>query len=168
MADEIMTPADYVATRLDDQIKWYDDKSLSHQKKFKKLRITEFIIAASIPVLTGVAVAIPALVPPTTPPGPPYLTTGMTIFIGLLGAAIAVVTGLLGLGRHQEQWLEYRGTCESLRKEKLLYSTRVEPYHEPNAFPLLVQRAETLISKENTNWAQYMMKPKEDKKEIKA
>jgi hypothetical protein len=38
-------------------------------------------------------------------------------------------------------------------------ASRVEPYDVEDPLPVLVQRVETLVSQENTNWAQYMMKP---------
>jgi hypothetical protein len=59
----------------------------------------------------------------------------------------------------QEHWIEYRATAESLRKEKFLFLTQTEPYDKDAAFHLLVQRVEALLSKENTDWAQSIMKP---------
>ena len=55
-------------------------------------------------------------------------------------------------------FVAYRTTCESLRHEKYLYLTCSEPYNIKEPFSLLVNRVETLISKENTNRAQYMRK----------
>lgn len=82
-----------------------------------------------------------------------------TIIVGLFEVAISIIAGLLSLGRYQERWIEYRTTCDSLKKERFLFETYVEPYHGENSFNLLVQRAGTLISKQNTDWAQYMMQP---------
>jgi hypothetical protein len=45
-----------------------------------------------------------------------------------------------------------------LRKEKFLFLTQTDPYDKDNAFHLLVQRVEGLLSKENTVWTQSMMK----------
>ncbi len=42
-----------------------------------------------------------------------------------------------------------------------MFLTGTEPYDGEDRFQVLVQRCETLISKENTNWAQYMMSPDE-------
>ena len=50
-----------------------------------------------------------------------------------------------------------RAAAESLRKEKFLFLTQTEPYDKDDAFHLLVQRVEALLSKENTDWAQSMM-----------
>jgi len=74
------------------------------------------------------------------------------------GAIIAIVSGVLGLYKFQENWLEFRTTAESLKHEKYLYLTNSEPYNADEPLNLLVSRVETLISKENTNWAQYMRK----------
>lgn len=43
----------YIKERLDDQIAWYDQKSQSNQKWYKRLRVIELIAAASIPFLAA-------------------------------------------------------------------------------------------------------------------
>jgi len=40
-----------------------------------------------------------------------------------------------------------------------LFLTQTDPYDKDDAFHLLVQRVEALLSTENTEWAQPMMKP---------
>jgi hypothetical protein len=150
-----MTPDEYIEKRLQDQVDWYDRKSLSNQKSFERLKMAEIIAAALIPFLSGISISTPE-----------FRLIG-AIAIGLLGVIVTIIASILNLGRHQEHWLEYRTTCESLKKEGFLFHTRVEPYNTDDAFHLLVQRVETLVSKENTNWAQYMMKPEQDKKEGK-
>ncbi len=151
-----MTPDEYIEKRLQDQIDWYDNKSLGNQKKFKRLRIAEIVAAALIPFLSGLALNLPG-----------FSSTG-TAIVGVLGMTVTIIASILNLGRHQEHWIEYRTTCESLKKEKFLFQTSVEPYNGEDAFRLLVQRVETLVSKENTNWAQYMMKPGQEKEDKKA
>jgi len=85
------------------------------------------------------------------------------IAIGLLGIVIAICAGVSSLLQFQEHWIKYRTTAESLKKEKYLYFTNSEPYDTKNPLPILVQRIESLVSQENTNWAQYIMKlTKED------
>lgn len=150
-----MTPVEYIETRVDDQINWYNGKSQTNQKKFKVLRITEIVAAALVPFLSGLSVAYQ------------NYTLYLTITVGILGMIIAVIAGVLSLGHYQENWVEYRAICEGLKKEKFLFETGAEPYGESNSFNFLVQRVETLISKENTNWAQYMLKPQPEKKDGK-
>lgn len=145
-----MNQDEYIKHRLDDQIGWYDGKSQWNQKMYKRLRVFEFAAAASIPFLTG------------------YMTVNapfINFTVGLLGLIIAVITGVVTLYKFQENWVEYRTTCESLKHEKHLFLTKVAPYDGDEPFPLFVQRVESLISKENTNWAQYMTKPTENKEQ---
>src|SRR5690606_22203920 len=76
------------------------------------------------------------------------------IIVGVLGAIVVVLASLLSLGKYQENWIEYRTACESLKHEKFLFLTAAEPYQGEDRFSLFVQRVEGLISKENSAWAQ--------------
>jgi hypothetical protein len=94
----------------------------------------------------------------------PFLTaipdvTGMKYIIGGLGVLITVVAGVLALFQFQERWTEYRATCETLKRERFLFLTRADPYAGADGFATFVQRFETLIAKENTSWAQSLIKP---------
>ena len=139
----MMAPEEYIEQRLNDQIDWYDRKSGTNQRWFKRLRFGEIVAAAIIPFLSGFA-------------GNSF---SIKIAIGALGVVVAVIASLLGLLQLQEHWIEYRATAESLRKEKFLFLTQTEPYDKDDAFHRFVQRVEALLSKENTEWAQPMMNP---------
>jgi hypothetical protein len=145
-----LDPADYLARRVDDQIDWYDRKSQSNQSWFKWLRAVEIVAAALIPFLT----ALPAAAPNAAPSA-----WDMKYFIGALGVIITVIAGILALYQFQERWRDYRATCESLRRERFLFLTRSDPYNVGDAFSMFVQKVETLLSKENTNWAQSLVRP---------
>jgi hypothetical protein len=134
-----MKEEDYISKRVDNQIDWYDSKSKKAQLWFKRLRGIEIISAAAIPLIAGFA----------EEPVP------VTLIVGLLGALIAVISSIISLNQFQENWTEYRTTCESLKHEKFLFLTKAEPYHQENYFSLFVQRVESLISKENSSWSQY-------------
>lgn len=133
--------AEYLKDRLDGQINWYDKKSVANQKAFKRLQVLIIVASATIPFLSGFM---------------DENSLWLKIVIGLLGLAIATATAILGLYQFQENWLEYRTTCETLRHEKYLFLTGASPYDEEEPFLLLVERIEGLISKENTNWQNYM------------
>ena len=139
----MMAPEEYIEQRLNDQIVWYDRKSGTNQRWFKRLRFAEIVAAATIPFLSGFA----------------GNSLPIKIAIGALGVLVAVVASLLGLLQLQVHWIEYRATAESLRREKFLFLTQTEPYDKDDAFHLLVQRVEALLSNENTEWTQSMMKP---------
>lgn len=46
---------EYVETRLDDQIDWYDRKSQENQAWYKRLRLIEIVAAGLIPFMAGYA-----------------------------------------------------------------------------------------------------------------
>lgn len=133
-----MNADEYISSRVDDQIDWYDRKSQSSQRWFKWLRGIEIVAAASIPLIAGFS-----------PENLPIIT-----IIAVLGALIAVISSVISLNQFQENWIEYRTTCESLRHEKYLYLTNTEPYHVEKPLCIFVQRIEVLISKENSAWSQ--------------
>ncbi len=133
-----MTPEEYLQDRVDDQIDWYDRKSIRAQRWFKWLRAVEITAAGAIPLFAGYGGG-----------------AGWSVMVaGILGALVAVLAAFLSLNQFQENWIAYRTTCESLKHEKFLYLTQVEPYHGKDPFTLLVQRIESLISRENSSWSQ--------------
>jgi hypothetical protein len=139
-----MDADEYLKVRLEPQIKWYDDKSTQNKRANTVAKLVEIVCAAVIPFLAG------------------YARDGhqsISLAIGVLGVVVAVTAGISAVLKFQEQWLKYRTTAESLKKEKYLFQTKVEPYDTENALTVFVQRVETLVSQENTNWAQFMMKP---------
>jgi hypothetical protein len=134
---------DYLKNRLDDQISWYSKKSASNQRMYKRLQMITIITAASIPFLSGYS----------------DFHEIVKIVIGLIGVIIASITAILSLNKYQENWMEYRTAAESLKHQKYLYLTGSDPYHGENAFNVLVQQVEMLISKENSNWSQQIRNP---------
>lgn len=138
----------YLKERLDDQINWYSNKSQSNQKYFKRLKIIEIVSAAMIPFLVGYSDEF----------------TYLQYIIGMLGVSIAIIAGLLSLYKFQENWIEYRTTSETLKHQKMLYENKCPPYDdEETRYIKLVQTCESLISKENSNWTEYIKKEKKPK-----
>lgn len=134
-----MDEKQYISERVDDQIQWYDNKSVWNQKQYKRLRVAEITFAACIPFLAG------------------YFADDLQwikILTGFFGVMIAVIAGLVSLYSFQEHWIEYRTTSESLKHEKYLYLTKAPPYNSEQAFSLFVERIESLISTENSKWPQ--------------
>ena len=143
-----MNQDEYLKDRLEDQIGYYDRSSMKNQKWFKLLQVASIIASATIPFLTG------------------YITDtsiGLKVSVGLLGLTVAAITAVLGLYKFQENWFEYRTTCESLKHEKFLFLTNSDPYDQEDPFKLLVERVESLISKENSAWNRYMKKETKNK-----
>jgi hypothetical protein len=132
-----MDAQQYLAERVDDQIKWYGDKGRRNKQAHHLLRVVEISAAALIPFLAGYV-------------GEP--SSGVKFTVGLLGVVVAVAAGLLALYKLQENWLQYRATCEALKHEKFCFLARAAPYDTAQAFPLFVMRVEGVISQENSNW----------------
>ncbi|EON74871.1 hypothetical protein ADIS_4666 [Lunatimonas lonarensis] len=143
-----MNEEEYLKKRLDDQIGWYGKKSKTNKTRFRFCQVTQLVLATIITLSGSFPIEV--------------LSLGSYI-IPLIGAAIAIISGLLGLYKYQEHWLEYRTVCESLKHEKYLYLTKSEPYDNANAFTNLVKNVESLISKENSNWSRYVKEKGEGK-----
>ncbi len=127
---------DPILERLEDQIAWYDRKSMTNQRYFKRMKMIEITAAAIIPFLS--AFSLPRVL---------WLTGG-------LGVLITVLEGVLHLNQYQQNWIAYRSTCESLKHEKYVYLGKASPYAsavDPHA--LLAERIESLVSQEHAKWA---------------
>jgi hypothetical protein len=83
---------------------------------------------------------------------------------GALGVIVALLSALDGLLKSQQLWLEYRTTAETLKHQKFLYLTRTEPYDQGDAFHVLVQNVENIISSQNSRWQQQMSKKRGESK----
>src|ERR1700759_4851152 len=103
-------PGDPIHDRLEDQIGWYDRKSLYNQHAFKRIKVTEIVAAALVPFISvwGFRHA-------------PLVTGG-------LGILITILEGLLHLNQYQHNWITYRSTCEELRHEKYVFLAGASPY----------------------------------------
>jgi hypothetical protein len=127
---------DPIMERLEDQIAWYDRKSMSNQRVYRRIKITEILAAAVIPFLAVLGLAYTNIV-----------TAG-------LGVLITVLEGLLHLNQYQQNWINYRSTCEALKHEKYTYLGKAAPYvNVPDPHALLAERIESLVSQEHAKWA---------------
>jgi hypothetical protein len=120
--------------RLEQQITWYDTKSGSAQRWFKRTRFAQIAITAAVPVAAYLAM------PPVT---------------AALAGVILVLETIQQLNQWQHNWITYRSTCEALRHEKYTYLGRVGPYDDVDsdgAKKVLVERVESLISTEHSKW----------------
>jgi hypothetical protein len=144
-----MDAEEYLRQRLEAEIDWYDRRSAQNKWLHTVTRGIEIVCAAVIPLLAGFTKAEHPVV---------------AISMGVLGVFVATSAGFSSLLKFQENWIKYRTTAESLKKEKFCFQTRVTPYDLEAPLPLFVQRVETLVSQENTNWTQYMIQPEKGEK----
>lgn len=129
---------EYLKSRVDNQIQWYDTKSQQAQKYYKRFQTAEIVMAALIPLLSG-HTAVHIIIP---------------ISIGILGAAIAIIESITKLNKYHENWIQYRTTCEMLRYHKHLYLTKTYPYNssEETIENCFIRNIEDIISSENSQW----------------
>src|SRR5262249_26768317 len=128
---------DIAMMRVEGQIQFYEKKSRSSMRWFKVLKTLTIIFSALIPVLTGAIAA--------------HLSSPIA---GGLGALVAVIEGLQHLNQFHDNWVQYRGSCETLTREKCLYLTHSGPYAgAANPRTLFVERCEEAIAQENSKWS---------------
>jgi Protein of unknown function (DUF4231) len=118
--------------RLEDQISWYDSKSGHNQRRYKRLKLLELAVAASLPVVAALH-------------SPIWVTGG-------LAAVIVVLEGAQHLYQFQEHWITYRSTAEALKHERYLYLAKAGPYASEDRHRQLAERIEGLVSQEHAKW----------------
>ena len=133
--DAVLDGSDAVAwARLEDQLAWYDAKSLIYRRSYTYLKVLQLMAGAAIPVVAGVHAAV-------------WVTGG-------LGALVVVLEGIQQLGQYHANWIQYRSTAEALKHEKFLYLSDAGPYNGvPRSSRLLAERIESLVSQEHAKWA---------------
>lgn len=119
--------------RLERQIDWYDTRSISAQRWYKRSKITELLLAALVPLFAFVS----------------------PILAALSGASVVLLEGVSQLNQWGQNWITYRSTCEALRHEKYSFLGKSGVYAEvpeEASKKLLVERVEALISTEHAKW----------------
>ncbi len=144
--DQNWTAQQYLEKRLEQQQKYHSDKSRRSQTKYKWIRRIEIITAGLIPVL--------AILPKETP----YIQ----LIIGMVGALVAILAGILALDNYQQQWIEHRATSEALKAERMLFLTRCGDYGDKENEQLrlckLVENVEAILANEHNKWQQQRQK----------
>ena len=129
--------------RLEDQLAWYEAKSLHHKRWFQWLKVCQIVVAAGIPAVVAAGAS-----------------AGVA---GALGAVVVVLEGLQQLFQFQQNWIAYRGTAEGLKHEKFLYLAAAGPYAGSDRRDrLLAERVEGLVSQEHATWAEVQRATTED------
>ena len=130
----------YLEDRYLNQINWYDEKAQENQKKYRLLQWSLIILAAITPVLIELDLSV-------------MLGKGFGHLATFTSVIVAILTAALKTFKYQENWINYRTTCETLRKEKYFYEGEIGEYQSTeNRETLFIERVESLISRENTLW----------------
>ena len=100
--------ADPTWDRLEDQLAWYDRKSVAAQQAYNRIKLAQLAVGATVPVVA--ALQAPAAV------------------TAILAAVVVVAEGVQQLYQWQTTWVLYRATAEALKHEKFLYLAAAGPY----------------------------------------
>ena len=123
--------------RLEDQMQWYDNKSLHSQRWYKWLKLAQVALAVLIPVMSIL---------------PADLAKWAT---AISGTAIALLEAVQQINQYSTLWVTYRATAERLKHEKYLFLSAAGPYRglpEPERLIQLAERVEEHVSTEHANW----------------
>lgn len=136
-----MTPEEYLKTRVDDQITWYDRKSGINKRWHERIQILTILLGVLIPLFIGYSEN--------------QGLESLKDWAGLFGALIAFLEGIRGVKKYKENWATYRMTAEALLREKLLFLNRVSNDPATSAdydFKIFVANCERIMSAENASW----------------
>ncbi|HVE95521.1 MAG TPA: DUF4231 domain-containing protein [Pseudonocardiaceae bacterium] len=124
--------------RLEDQLGWYDRKSVAAQSAYKRVKLSQLIVGAAVPVCAGLQVS--------------------AAITATLAAYVVVAEGAQQLYQWQTNWVLYRATAESLKHEKYLYLAAAGPYNTDDRHRVLAERLEGLVSQEHAKWTESRQK----------
>ncbi len=130
----------YLQERYNDQVSWYDRRSIFYKRLNYIFQIFTIFISAVIPIFAILEQK--------------WITV-------VLSAIMAIFIGTLNFCKFEEKWHNYRSTCESLKKELYYYKAKIHKYRdvtEPEE--LFIENVESIISSEHTKW----MRIEKDKK----
>ncbi|MGN0307381.1 MAG: DUF4231 domain-containing protein [Lachnospiraceae bacterium] len=129
---------EYINTRVNCQIEWYEKKACSCKRKYTVSQTFEIILAALIPLLSSYADNFQII----------------GFIVGVCGAAIAVIKSLSKLYKWQENWIAYRTASDLLHYQKVLFKTHSAPYNtRPETIEnIFIHNIEQIISAERTQW----------------
>jgi hypothetical protein len=126
-------------SRLEDQLSWYDRKSMASQKAYKRVKTAQLILGSAVPVLALVS-----------------LHASITASVA---ASVVVLEGLQQLNQWQSNWITYRSTAEALKHERYLYLATAGPYGGPDRSRVLAEKVEGLVSQEHAKWTESRQDP---------
>jgi hypothetical protein len=120
---------DYKQNRLEDQITWYSEKAQHNKIRFRLCQVLILAAGSIIPIINVAG----------------FGDTATRITSSIIGALIAIATGVTQLEKYQEKWILYRTTSELLKKEKYLFENSAGDYskvEQDQKNKLLVERVE--------------------------
>jgi len=142
----------YLQERFTQQVNWYDFKAGKNQFLYVTFQWGLIVLAALTPVLVALSSKFPES------PWFYWIPTASSALVAILGSSLKTF-------RYQENWVNYRATCELLRKEYYLFQAGVDEYESAaNKDSLFIDRIETIIARETNAWVVTQKKHSDGKK----
>jgi hypothetical protein len=138
-----ITPKQYVAQRIEGQIKFYKDKAEAARVVASRLRGVEFVLALLATILTAVVGVLPKY--PLA--GLSFDFAAITAVLTTIGAAIL---SHIEASRYDFIVLTYRAAARRL--QDAAEDLKVEPQQPSPAWSEFVERVEGIIASENNSW----------------
>lgn len=130
----------YVSERYLAEISWYDRKSMRNQIWYWTLQWGLIVLSASTPVVIALTQKTDSM---------PWVKP-LSLLTSVL---VAILATSLKTFKFEENWVNYRTTCETLKKEIHFFDAGIDEYKDSqDKEGLFVKRVEALISRENTLW----------------
>ncbi|XZF14084.1 DUF4231 domain-containing protein [Chitinophagaceae bacterium MMS25-I14] len=136
----------YIEDRVNPCLDWYDRKSKINKHTYFTFTISEIVLAALIPFISGMHEAD---------------ADKIKYILSLIGVILTILGGIALLGKYQEKWINYRRISENIKKEKYMYLMKVAPYDGSDAEEIFVKNTEYEMEREVRSW--YMQRQKQQK-----
>ena len=126
---------EYLENRYKDRVAWYDNKAIWNHRVYQVFQWTAIVLSAVTPIFI-------------------IIGEGAIKWLAVaIAVVVAITTAALKTFKYQENWINYRTTCETLRKEIHYYEAGIQGYDTTDdKEALFIERVESLISRENTLW----------------
>jgi hypothetical protein len=135
---------DFVKNRLDEQMGWYSKKSTFNKSRYRLFQVVIIIASAIIPLINLTASAFEI-----------WWQHAALIISAFLGSIITIISAILQMEKYFDNWILYRTTLESLKREKVLFQNNAGEYAnlgDNDKNRLLVERVEAMLSSEHAKF----------------
>jgi hypothetical protein len=123
----------YISKKLEPQRVWFDKRAQRSKLFYYSFLGLSMVATSSIVVANTLHLGA--------------LSTGLAV-------AATIATGFSGMVKFQEHWIRYRNTATTLEALKLRYELGMRPFQGPNRHGLLIEEAEKIFEREQSQWAE--------------
>ena len=130
---------EYITNRVDDQIKYFNEKAIKNKKIFYFWKIIIIVLSSLITILSIYS----------------NINECVKYTIIIISVIITAIESIHSLFHSDRLYIIYRSTCESLIREKNLFINNANIYSkqsEKEKFTMFVDNIEYILARTNTTW----------------